>query len=96
MPEVRMDVEWPDGSRESLYSPSTVVEDVFTAGAEYPLAVFVELTRQAMTEASDRVQARYGFPCTRAAATVAAVEAAAAQCNGRTGDGVVRVVGFHR
>ena len=87
-----MDVEWPDGRRESLYSPSTVVEDLVTAGAEYPLAVFVELTRQAMTEASDRVRARYGFPCTRAASTLATVETAAA----RLPDGVVRVAGFRR
>ena len=87
-----MDVRWPDGSRAWLYSPSTVVEDVFTAGAEYPLADFVDLTRQAMTEASDRVRARYGFPCTRAAATLAVVEATAA----RSPDGMVRVAGFRR
>jgi uncharacterized repeat protein (TIGR04042 family) len=87
-----MDVQWPDGAREELYSPSTVVEDVFTVGAGYPLAEFVDLTRRAMGEASDRVRARYGFPCSRAAATLAAVEATAA----RSPDGVVRVAGFRR
>ena len=91
-----MDVEWPDGDREPLYSPSTVVEDVFTVGVAYPLPVFVELTRQAMTEASDRVRSRYGFPCTRAAATLATVEATAARTTGGTVDGVVRVLGFRR
>jgi len=87
-----VDLQWPDGSRESVYSPSTVVEDVFTAGATYPLAEFVALSRQAMTEASDRVQARYGFPCSRAAATLASIESAAA----RFGGGEVRVAGFRR
>lgn len=89
-----MDVEWPDGSRESLYSPSTVVEDVFSRGDAYPLPQFVALVREAMTEASDRVQARYGFPCTRAAHTLATVEASAARVS--TADGVVRVTGFRR
>ena len=88
-----MDVHWPDGSREWLYSPSTVVEEVFSTEGSYPLAEFVELTRQSMTEASDRVQARYGFPCVRAAATLAAVEATAARF---APDGRVRVVGFSR
>ena len=88
-----MDVEWPDGRREELYSPSTVVEDVFAAGAEYPLAVFVDLTRRAMAEASDRVHARYGFACPRAAATLAAVEASAARFGD---DDVVRLAGFRR
>ncbi|NEK85105.1 MSMEG_0570 family nitrogen starvation response protein [Blastococcus saxobsidens] len=96
MPEVLMDVEWPDGGREWLYSPSTVVEDVFAAGAEYPLPVFLELTRQAMTEASDRVQARFGFRCPRAAATLAGVEATAARLTDGSTDGVVRVAGFRR
>jgi uncharacterized repeat protein (TIGR04042 family) len=93
MPEVQVDVHWPDGSREWLYSPSTVVEEVFAAGGTYSLAHFVELTRQAMTEASDRVQARYGFPCSRAAATLASVEGTAA---GFTDGGEVRVAGFRR
>ena len=88
-----MDVHWPDGSREWLYSPSTVVEEVFSTEGSYPLAEFVELTRQSMTEASDRVQARYGFPCVRAAATLAAVEATAARF---APDGRVQVVGFSR
>ena len=86
-------MQWPDGSREWLYSPSTVVEDVFTPGTAYPLADFVELSRQAMTEASDRVRARYGFPCVRTAATLATVEASAARF---PAGGLVRVSGFSR
>jgi uncharacterized repeat protein (TIGR04042 family) len=91
-----MDVRWPDGSRQWLYSPSTIVEEVFAAGSVYPLAEFLQLTRQAMTVASDRVQARYGFPCVRAAATLASVEATAARLTGPGGDDAVRVAGFRR
>jgi uncharacterized repeat protein (TIGR04042 family) len=96
MPEVLVDVRWPDGSQEWLYSPSTVVEEVFSRGEAYPLADFVELTRTAMTEASDRVRARFGFPCSRAAATLASVEATAARLGGGTAGGAVRVVAFRR
>jgi uncharacterized repeat protein (TIGR04042 family) len=95
MPVVHVDVRWPDGTREWLYSPSTVVEEVFATGAGYRLEHFVALTREAMTEASDRVAARYGFPCPRAAATLAAVEGTAARLTG-SGDGLVRVEGFRR
>jgi uncharacterized repeat protein (TIGR04042 family) len=92
VPEVEFDVRWPDGSQQWVYSPSTVVEDVFAAGAAYPLSEFVALTRQAMGEASRRVQERYGFPCSRAAATLASVESTAARFPG----GEVRVAGFRR
>jgi uncharacterized repeat protein (TIGR04042 family) len=66
------------------------VADVFSAGASYPLAEFVALSRTAMTEASRRVQQRYGFPCSRAAATLAGIEGTAAPFDG----GGVRVAGF--
>ena len=92
MPEVHVDVRWPDGHQQWLHSPSTVVEDVFTAGASYPLVEFVRLGRAAMTEASARVEARYGFPCSRAAATLQAIERTAAGCP----DGPVTVAGFRR
>ena len=92
MPEVEFDVQWPDGSRQWVYSPSTVVEDVFSPGTAYPLADFVALSRAAMTEASRRVQERYGFPCARAAAALAGIEGTAARFDG----GDVRVAGFRR
>jgi uncharacterized repeat protein (TIGR04042 family) len=92
MPEVEFDVRWPDGRSQWVYSPSLVVEDVFTAGHPYPVGEFVALSRQAMRTASDRVQARWGFPCSRAAATLAAIEERAA---GFT-DGEVVVAGFRR
>jgi uncharacterized repeat protein (TIGR04042 family) len=92
VPEVEFDVRWPDGSQQWVYSPSTVVEDVFAAGAVYPVAEFVALTREAMGEASRRVQERWGFPCSRAAATLASIETTAA----RFPAGDVQVAGFRR
>ena len=79
MPEVFFRVRWPDGKVEQCYSPSTVVRDYFTPGAEYPLADFVERSRTVLHIASERVRAKYGFACTAAAGQLAEIEAAAAR-----------------
>jgi uncharacterized repeat protein (TIGR04042 family) len=96
MPEIVFDVEWPDGSTQSFYSPSLIVEDYFTAGTRYPLGDFVGRSREAMGIASDRVQAKYGFPCSRAAATLAAIERAAEKFDQDGESGPVTVRGFRR
>ncbi|MFD0516855.1 MSMEG_0570 family nitrogen starvation response protein [Paractinoplanes durhamensis] len=74
-----MSVRWPDGQSQEIYSPSTVVEDYFHAGQTLPVAEFVARSRAALTIAGDRVQAAYGFPCSRAAASIAAIAAGAAE-----------------
>jgi uncharacterized repeat protein (TIGR04042 family) len=66
MPEVFFLVRWPDGSRERCYSPSLVVEDFFAAGTTYDVSDFLVRSRQALSEASDRVRAKYGFGCAQA------------------------------
>jgi uncharacterized repeat protein (TIGR04042 family) len=63
MPEIRFEIEWPDGSSEICYSPSLVIQDYFIPSHSYPLNDFVERSRTALTIASDRVQAKYGMPC---------------------------------
>jgi uncharacterized repeat protein (TIGR04042 family) len=73
MPERFLSVRWPDGQTQRIYSPSTVVEDYFHAGQTIPVAEFVAASRAALTEAGDRVAAAYGFPCSRAAASIVAV-----------------------
>lgn len=45
MPETYWTVRWPDGAEERLYSPSSVVAELFTPGESYPLDDF--LTRRA-------------------------------------------------
>lgn len=78
MPEMRFHIRWPDGSREACYSPSLVIKEHFALGEELPLADFVARSRTALTIASDRVKARYGFPCSLATSQLARIEAAAA------------------
>ncbi len=79
MPEIRFHVEWPDGSQESCYSPSLVVKKYFTPGETYSLDEFVKRSREALTIASDRVQAKYGFPCSLALGQLQRIEQKAAQ-----------------
>lgn len=74
MPEIRFQVEWPDGQQEICYSPSLVVKDYFTPGCEYALDDFVVRSRTALQIASDRVQAKYGFPCSRALGQLQQIE----------------------
>ena len=77
MPEMRFHIRWPNGLRESCYSPSQVVKDYFVPGTSYPLPDFVARSRKALTIASDRVQARYGFACSRALAQLERIETTA-------------------
>ncbi|MEU3984402.1 MSMEG_0570 family nitrogen starvation response protein [Streptomyces sp. NPDC026672] len=74
MPEMYFDVRWPDGATERCYSPSTVVEDWFTAGGTYELADFVQRSRTALGIAGERVKEKYGFFCTGAAGQLARIE----------------------
>lgn len=78
MPEVRFTVRWPDGAEEDCYSPSTVIHQHLSAGASYPLPEFLARARTALTEASDRVAAKYGFACSAAMDQLARIEARAA------------------
>ena len=78
MPEMRFHIRWPDGRREACYSPSLVIKDHFGVGEEVALAEFVARSRAALTIASDRVEARYGFPCSLAMGQLRRIETAAA------------------
>lgn len=95
MPEILFDVRWPDGARQTFYSPSLVVEEFLQAGREYPLGDFVDRVREAMGVAEDRVRAKYGMGCSMAPIAVAQVEAArVALAAAGFGDGAVRVERF--
>jgi uncharacterized repeat protein (TIGR04042 family) len=78
MPEMRFLVRWPDGTRETCYSPSLVVKEFLSPGESYQLADFVALSRVALDIASKRVEAKYGRRCSRAMAQLARIETAAA------------------
>ena len=78
MPEMRFVIRWPDGRRETCYSPSLVIRDYFDERASYPLDDFLARARTALGVASDRVKAKYGFACSRALGQLARLEAGAA------------------
>jgi uncharacterized repeat protein (TIGR04042 family) len=95
VPELFFKVRWPDGSVERCYSPSLVVEDFFTTGESYALSEFLERSRRALTEASDRVRAKYGFGCSGAAAQLEQIERQAGRFAGLA-NARVSVEGFDR
>ena len=76
MPEMRFHIRWPDGTEESCYSPSLVIKDFFVPGAAYAVPDFLARSREALTIASERVQARYGMPCSLALGQLSRIEAA--------------------
>ncbi|MGB3766386.1 MAG: MSMEG_0570 family nitrogen starvation response protein [Phormidesmis sp.] len=79
MPEVNFKIQWPDGKQETCYSPSLIVKKYFEPGETYTISEFLEKSRESLTIASDRVQAAYGFPCSRALGQLKKIEATAEQ-----------------
>ena len=63
MPEMHFHVRWPDGSTSACYSPSLVIGEYFRPGRAYPLPEFLQRSRTALRQASERVRAKYGFSC---------------------------------
>lgn len=78
MPELTFTTRWPDGRELTSYSPSLVVHDHLAAGTAYPVADFLRRSTSALETASERVRARYGVPCGRAARALAEIERLAA------------------
>ncbi|MCA1288611.1 MSMEG_0570 family nitrogen starvation response protein [Salipiger bermudensis] len=74
MPETYWTVRWPDGAEERLYSPSSVVAELFEPGTSYPVEEFLTRARIAMERASNRVAAKYGFACSSAMAQLDSIE----------------------
>lgn len=93
MPEIRFQIQWPDGSQETCYSPSLVVKDYFAANQDYALSDFVERSRTAYGIANERVQAKYGFGCGLAMGQLQQIESMAAQFS-QVPDPKVRVIQF--
>ena len=82
MPEIRFQIEWPDGTQDLCYSPSLIVKEYFTPDTSYRLQDFVERSRQALTIASDRVKAKYGRPCSLALGQLQQIESIATKYAG--------------
>ena len=74
MPEMRFIVRWPDGAKDTCYSPSLVIKDYFREGETYALGDFVARSRVALMIGSDRVKAKYGHACSLALGQLAEIE----------------------
>jgi uncharacterized repeat protein (TIGR04042 family) len=74
MPELIFSLRWPDGTQTRHYSPSSIVRDFLAPGESYKMPDFLRTARAAMTAASERVERKYGYPCSRAGATLAELE----------------------
>lgn len=94
MPEMHFRVKWPSGHEEDCYSPSYIVEEHLDEGAQYDVQEFVSRVRTALSIASERVLARYGFECTSAIDQLRAVEETAAALPPAERAGKVAVVSF--
>lgn len=92
MPEMRFVVRWPDEKVSSCYSPSLVVKDYLIEGSSYPVPEFMDRCRQALTIASQRVKAKYGFHCTGASSQLEELEMIASRFE--SNDKKVMVVRF--
>ncbi|MFH8134510.1 MSMEG_0570 family nitrogen starvation response protein [Pantoea osteomyelitidis] len=73
MPAMHFIVCWPDGSKETCYSPSTTIEKHFRLNHAYSVAEFVTVAQAALAEASDRVAAKFGYHCSSASDQAAAI-----------------------
>jgi putative flavoprotein involved in K+ transport len=96
MPEMHFRVKWPSGHVEDCYSPSYIVEEHLNEGAEYGVEDFVSRVRAALSIASERVFARYGFECSSAIDQLRAVEETAAALEPNFRAGKVAVLSFSK
>ena len=96
MPEIRFQIEWPDGTQEVCYSPSLIVKEYFTPGKQYDLDDFLRRSQDSLTIASDRVKAKYGSPCGLALGQLQQIEATvnAAKINAKDANQQVKVLQF--
>lgn len=88
MPEVVFQIEWPDGTVTRSYSPSTVVAHYFHEGMTMMVSELVAMSSEALERARDRVERRFGFRCSSAAAELELIRSRAA---GFRGDELVRI-----
>lgn len=96
MPEMHFSVRWPNGATSECYSPSYVIEDYFCVGQGYAVQDFVSRARAALSIASERVAARYGFACSSALDQLAAIEHAANELSEDDRAGEVTVLEFKK
>jgi len=93
MPALHYRLRWPDASETLCYSPSLVIQDYLHAGEDYALDDLLRRVREATAIANERVQAKFGFTCSRAGDQLVQTEAQVAAFAHRA-DARVRVLSF--
>ena len=66
MPEVYMQIEWPGNKKDVVYSPSSIIYEHFKKGEAFSVDMFEKKVTEALTQASQRVLAKFGYECTSA------------------------------
>ena len=66
MPVTFLNIEWPNENIDSVYSPSSIIQEYFSPGESLSVSDFKEKCLIALDKASDRVRAKYGYACTSA------------------------------
>lgn len=89
MPEVYFEIQLPDGSHRTCYSPSSVVKEHFKTGEEMTLSDFQIRSRQCLMEASERVRRKFGYGCSAASAQLEEIERFTDTC---PPGGIVRIL----
>jgi uncharacterized repeat protein (TIGR04042 family) len=92
MPEMTVTVRWPDGRVDDCYSPSLVMHDHLAAGTSYRVDEFTQRATVALTAASERVRATFGFYCTASAASLVRIQSTA---SGYAAGDLVEVVAMY-
>ena len=80
----------PHGTTDHVHSPSLVLAEHLEEGSAYPLEEFGRRSREALTEAGERVRATDGFSRGRAPVSRAGIEARLARRSG--GEVVVEAI----
>jgi uncharacterized repeat protein (TIGR04042 family) len=94
MPEMNFRVKWPSGEVQDCYSPSYIIEEYLIEGQDYEVEDFVSRVRSALSIASERVFARYGFECSSALDQLRSIEETSAALGAPARSGKVAVLAF--
>lgn len=93
MPALHYRLRWPDASETLSYSPSLAIQDFLQEGQDYAVTDFLARLNEATRIANERVQAKFGFVCSRANDQLADSAARAAAFSHQP-EARVRVLGF--
>ena len=66
MPEVYVQIIWPNEAPDRVYSPSSIIKNYFKTGDVLTVEQFQNKADEALLNASKRVKEKFGFECTSA------------------------------